>query len=315
MDEKLDIIAIGESLIELSSDTKLCFSECLHKYYGGDALASAIAALRAGSRVGFITRVGDDVFKEFLLESWQAEGLDISQVKLANEPNGIYFITRPSVHEKEVSYYRRKIAPSKLSIEDISEEYIANSKALYSSGTTMALSMSASEAVLKAFTIAKEKGLITAFDPNYSSRFSTPEDARENFNTIIPYVDILFMNDKYDTTNILELESAENIIKNLWDSGVSTVIIKSSKNGGYYTGYSGNVYFTEFYTKDIVDTTCSGDAFNGGYLHAVTHGYTPMEAVKFASVIAGLQAKGIGAIKSIPYREDINAILKEGWNG
>lgn len=315
MDEKLDIVAIGESLIELSSDTKLCFAECLHKYYGGDALATAIAALRAGSKVGFITRVGNDVFKDFLMDSWQSEGLDISQVKLANEPNGLYFITRPSANEKEVSYYRRKIAPSKLSIEDISEEYIANSKVVYSSGTTMALSMSATEAVLKAFKSAKEKNITTAFDPNYSSRFTTPEDAKENFNNILPYVDILFMNDKYDTTNIFEIDSAENIIKKLWDEGVSTVIIKSGQKGGYYTGYGGNVYFTEFYTKDIVDTTCSGDAFNGGYLHAITHGYTPIEASKLAAVVAGLQAKGIGAIKSIPYKDEILSILKEGQNG
>ena len=34
MEEKLDIIAIGESLIELSSDKKLCFAETLTKYYG-----------------------------------------------------------------------------------------------------------------------------------------------------------------------------------------------------------------------------------------------------------------------------------------
>ena len=108
MDEKLDIITIGESLIELSSDTSLSSAECLHKYYGGDALATAIAALREGSRVGFITRVGNDVFKDYLLDSWQAEGLDISQVKIATDPNGIYFIASPEPCQKEVSYYRKK---------------------------------------------------------------------------------------------------------------------------------------------------------------------------------------------------------------
>ena len=132
MEEKLDIITIGESLIELSSDTKLSAAECLHKYYGGDALATAIAALRTGSKVGFITRVGNDAFKEFLLDSWQAEGLDISQVKIANEPNGLYFVTRTSPHEKEISFYRKKIASSKLSLEDISEDYIKQLKLIYS---------------------------------------------------------------------------------------------------------------------------------------------------------------------------------------
>lgn len=310
MDEKLDIITIGESLIELSSNIKLSAAECLNKYYGGDALATAIAALRAGSRVGFITRVGNDVFKEFLLDSWQTEGLDISQVKIANEPNGLYVITHPCETEKEISYYRRKIAPSKLSIEDISEEYIESSRVVYASGTTLSLSMSAEEAVLKAFKIAKEKNVITAYDPNFSVRLTTPETAREHFNKIAPYTDILFMSDKYDTANILELDSAENIIKRLWDLGISTVIIKSAQKFGYYTGYNGNIQFSEFYTRDVVDATCAGDAFNGGYLHAVTHGCTPTEAVKFAGVVAGLQTQGIGAIKSIPYKDEVNNIMK-----
>lgn len=312
MDEKLDIVTIGECLIELSSNTRLSSADCLYKYYGGDALASAIAALRLGSKAGFITRVGNDAFKEFLMDSWQSEGLDISQVKLSNEPNGLYFITRPVDGDKEISYYRKKIAPSRLSIDDISDDYIESAKILYSTGTTMSLSMSAEEAVLKAFEIAKQKNIITAFDPNFSHLCTTQENAKENFNKIISNVDILFMNDKYDTTFILELDSAENIIKKLWDMGVSTVVIKSVQKGGYYTGYNGNISFTEFYTKDVTDTTCSGDAFNGGFMHAITHGCNHMEAVKLAGVVAGLQAQEIGAIKSIPYKDNVYSILRGG---
>lgn len=312
MEQKLDIITIGESLIELSTDSKMSSADCLHKYYGGDALATAIAALRSGSKVGFITRIGSDSFKEFLLDSWQDEGLDVSQVKLTNEPNGLYFIARPTLQEKEVVYYRRRIAPSKLSLEDISEDYIKNSKVVYASGVTQSLSMSADEAVTAAFKIAKENGVITAYDPNYYAQITTQEDAKEDFNHVIGYTDILFMSAKHDTINILELDSVENIIKKLWDMGVSTIVIKASEKGGYYTGYNGNIVFTEFYTNDVVDTTCSGDAFNGGFLHAITHGLTPFEASKYASIVAGLQAKGIGAIKSIPYKDEVNAIFRGG---
>ena len=108
MDEKLDIVAIGESLIELSTNAKMSAAGCLYKSYGGDALSTAIAALRMGSKVGFITRIGDDPFKDFLLDSWETEGLDVSQVKLTNEANGLYIIARPSLDEKEVVHYRKK---------------------------------------------------------------------------------------------------------------------------------------------------------------------------------------------------------------
>ena len=312
MDKILDIITIGESLIELSSDLHLGEAETLKKYYGGDALCTAVAASRMGSKVGFITRVGDDVFKNYLMSSWRNEGLDTSQIKFASEHNGVYFIARPQGCSKEFAYYRKRIAPSKLSLEDINPEYIAKSKAVYASGVTQSLSLSAKEAVAEAFKIAKNNDVITAYDPNYSSSITTAETAKDDFNKIISNIDILFMSSKYDTINILEIDSIENIIKKIWDMGVGTVVIKSSQHGGYYTGYNGNIVFTEFFTHDIVDTTCSGDAFNGGFLHALTHGLTPFEATNFASIVAGLQAKGIGAIKSIPYRNEVYELFEKG---
>ncbi len=310
--QSLDIITIGESLIELSSDTKLSNTKCLYKYYGGDSLVSAVAASRLGAKVGFITRVGNDPFKDYLMDSWMSEGLDISQVKISNEPNGFYFITRPSVQEKEIIYYRKKVAQSKLSIEDINEDYISSSKLVYTTGTTQSISLSSGEAVLKAYELAKKHRLLTAYDPNYSSFIHTPEIAKENFHKVINEVDILFMSTKHDTGSILELDSIENIIRKIWDMGVSIIVLKSSEKGGYYTGYNGNIEFCEFYTKEVLDTTCSGDAFNGAFLYGITHGYTPIEATNLASVVAGMQAKGIGAVKSVPYASEVFSIIKRG---
>ena len=312
MNKNLDIITIGESLIELSTNEHLSSALTLEKYYGGDTLTAAVAASRMGSNVGFITRVGDDVFKDYLLESWKGEGLDISQVKISQEHNGLYFIARPAGCPKEFSCYRKRIAPSKLSIDDISEEYIANSKVVYASGVTQSLSLSANEMVVETYKLAKKHDVMTAYDPNYSSQITTPENAKEDFNRVVADVDILFMNSKYDTTNILEIDSIENIVKHISDMGVSIIVIKSSADSGYFTAYNGNIVFNEFYTKEVVDTTCSGDAFNGGFLHAITHGLTPFEATLFASVVAGLQAKGIGAVKSVPSKEDVYEIFEKG---
>jgi 2-dehydro-3-deoxygluconokinase len=174
LEESLDIITIGESLIELSSDEKLSDTECLHKYYGGDTLVSAIAAARLGAKVGFITRVGNDYFKDYLMDSWTSEGLDISQVKISNEPNGFYFITRPSVEEKELQYYRKKVAQSKISVEDISADYLSRAKVIYTSGITQSISLYSKEAVAKTFEFAKQNGIMTAYDPNYSKTIHTP---------------------------------------------------------------------------------------------------------------------------------------------
>lgn len=307
MDEKLDIITIGEGLIELSSNVSLSKADKLDKYYGGDTLSAAVAARRMGSKVGYITRVGCDYFKEFLMDSWQAEGLDISQVKLTDDNNGLYLLARPLNGPKEFSYYRKKTAATKLSLEDISEKYIESAKIFYTSGIAQSLSLSANEAIIKAYTIAKEKGLTTAYDPNYSHIITTPDEAKEHFEDVINFVDILFLSDKNDVSKLLDAGSIEKVIKYFWDLGVNTIVVKSSHDGGYYTGYAGDVVFCPFFNTEIVDTTCAGDAFNGGFLHAVSSGFPMFEAAKFASVVSGLQSKNIGAIKSIPSKEEVYA--------
>ena len=92
----------------------------------------------------------------------------------------------------------------------------------------------------------------------------------------------------------------------MWDRGVKIVVIKSHIDNGYYTGYNGDISFTEFYnTQKAIDTTASGDVFNGGFLYALINGYVPSEATKFASVVSGLQTQNYGAIQSIPYKETV----------
>lgn len=307
MSENLDIITLGEGLIELSSEVSLSQANSLDKYYGGDTLTTAVAARRLGSKVGYITRVGCDHFKEFLLDSWQSEGLDISQVRLSEDFNGLYLLARPKNAPKEFSYYRKRTAASKLSVDDISEEYIEKAQFFYTSGIAQSLSLSARESVKKAYTIAKEKGLTTAYDPNYSSLIATPEDAKEAFDEIINNIDILFLNDRNDIAKLFDIDSTDQIIKFFWDLGVNIVVIKSTQNNGYYTGYAGEIVFTKFISTEVVDTTCSGDAFNGGFLHAVSSGYSPFEATKMASIVASLQSKKIGAIKSVPYKDEVYA--------
>ena len=311
MTEKVyDLITIGESLIEFSTNQKLKDSEYLHKYYGGDSLVTAVAARRLNSKVGFITCVGNDPFKDYLLTSWEQEGLNTDYVRTVEYPNGIYIVSRTSEHEKEFIHYRKKIAPSQLSMEDINDEYIKSSQIIYASGITQSLSRSSNEAVRHAFKLARENGIITSYDPNYSSMISSSEDAKEYFYEIAPLTDILFLSEKYDTKSIFAIDSLENIMKHLNDMGISTVVIKSSSNNGYYVSNNNTISFIKFYTQNIVDTTSSGDAFNGAFLHAVAKGYNATESAKIASIAAGLQAQGIGAIKSIPHYDEVYNIYK-----
>ena len=311
MNKNLDIITIGESLIELSTPQSLIETTTLDKYYGGDTLASAITALRLGSKVGYISRIGMDCFKNYLLESWQEAGLDISHVKPVQGINGLYMLAMGQKCEnRELYLYRRKSAATNLSIDDISDDYIQSASILYSTGITQSLSISAREAVKKAFTIAKENNVITAYDPNYKSQVWSEDEAKEAFEELSEYLDILFLNVNQDSKVIIDSSSVDNIMKHIWDRGISTVIVKSSIEKGYYVGNNGKIEFIKFYNENSVDTTGAGDTFNGAVLHGIASGMSPFRAAYLGSITAGLQVQGIGAIKSIPNKEEVYKIFK-----
>ena len=105
-------------------------------------------------------------------------------------------------------------------------------------------------------------------------------------------------------------DSIDKFMHYFWDRGVKIVVIKSHIDNGYYTGYNGDVTFTEFYNNQkTIDTTASGDVFNGGFLYALNNGSSPVEATKFAAVVSGLQTQNYGAIQSIPYKEAVMELV------
>lgn len=303
--QKTNIAIIGECLIELTSNGSLAESSTLNKYFGGDTVTTAVAVARLGEKPAYITKVGNDGFSEFIISSLQKENIDTSMIKTNDEQNGMYIIAN-NQGKKELLYYKRKTAATKLSIEDLPEEYIKQLKLVYSTGIVQSLSAGSRELVRESFRVARENEVTTAYDPNYTSCFMNSNDTREFLEEIVEYTDIIFLSLKNDAVSLYEVDSTEQIMKYFWDKGVKIVVIKSHIDNGYYTGYNGNISFTEFYnTAKAVDVTASGDVFNGGFIYAITNGYQPAEAAKFASVVSGLQTQNYGAIPSIPYLKNV----------
>ena len=305
--QEADIAIIGECLIELSSNGTLAESSTLNKFFGGDTVTTAVAVARLGGRPAYITKIGNDGFSEFILSSLQKENVDTSLIKTNDEQNGMYIVSKAQ-DKKEILYYKRKTAATKLSIEDFSVDAVKKFKLIYSTGVVQSLSASSRELIRESFKTAKENDVLTAYDPNYTSCFMNSNDTREFMEEIVEYTDIIFLSLKGDAVRLYDMDSVDTIMKYFWDKGVNIVVIKSHIHNGYYTGYKGDISFTPFYNSTkAIDTTASGDVFNGGFIYAITNGYTPSNATKFASVVSGLQTQNYGAIQSIPY---INTVME-----
>lgn len=305
MEPKIDIAVIGECLIELSANGSLADTSTLNKYFGGDTVTTAVAIARLGGNVTYLTKVGNDGFSEFILSALQKENVDTSLITTNDEQNGMYIVSH-TLDKKEVLYYKRKTAATKLSIDDINEDVIKKLKLVYSTGVVQSLSASSRELIRETFRVAKENEVLTAYDPNYTSCFMNSTDTKEYFEEIVDFTDIIFLSLKNDAVKLYDFTSIDKVMNYFWDKGVKIVVIKSHIDNGYYTGYKGDISFTEFYnTQRAIDVTASGDVFNGGFLYALTSGYAPADASRFASIVSGLQTQNYGAIQAIPYKEAV----------
>jgi 2-dehydro-3-deoxygluconokinase len=303
-----DIISLGESMVELFSEEPIARAGSFRKAVGGDTLNTLVAAARLGASTGFVTRVGDDPFAPYLLESWHAEGIDVSHARLVEGFNAVYFISLLPGGEREFTYYRSGSAASTMTPTDIDPAYIGGARVLHVSGISQGISLSCRETVLAAVRLARERGVLVSYDPNLRRKlWPSVDDARAAMQEVLTFADIVLPSAPEEMTDLLDVRSVEEGIERLWQAGVGTVAVKLGGEGCLLGCDGCLVAIPPFVPEAVVDTTGAGDAFDGAFLHGVVSGLSPEEAARLAVVCAGLSLRSRGAIGGLPYREEAYA--------
>jgi 2-dehydro-3-deoxygluconokinase len=296
-------------MVEFFADEPITTAKTLTKAYGGDTLNLLVAASKLGGKTGYITRVGQDVFGPFLLDSWQKEGIDTSQVREVQGFNGIYFVSVFGDGQRDFTYYRSGSAASQLTPEDVNPDYLAGAKIVHISGITQALSTSSRQAALRAVQLAHKAGIMVSYDPNLRLRLWSVEEARKGLEEVLPYVSIALPSAPNETQQLLGIAGTEEVIRYFWSRGVKIVVVKAASDG-CVLGVDGKITsFPAMAPLGIVDTTGAGDAFNGAFLYGISQGGSPEDAAQLGVVVSGLKVGGRGAIASLPSLEEVKKHL------
>ena len=138
------------------------------KFVGGSPANIAVGVTRHGLKAGFLGKVSDDQFGDYVIEYFDKNGIDTSHITRCThgEKLGLTFTEMLSSSKSRILMYRNCIADLQLSVEDIDEEYIRSAKAILISGTALAESPSR-EAALKAVMLARKNGTRIIFDIDY----------------------------------------------------------------------------------------------------------------------------------------------------
>jgi len=122
MPHALDVITIGEAMAMFvaTKTGELSAVDQFMKRVAGAELNVATGLARLGLKVGWVSRVGNDSFGQFVLDTLKKEGIETAGVTLDGRyPTGFQLKSKVTDGtDPIVEYFRKGSAASHLSVED-----------------------------------------------------------------------------------------------------------------------------------------------------------------------------------------------------
>lgn len=241
----MDIVLIGRAAIDFNPNEihrTLDKVRTFTMYVGGSPANIAVGVNKLGKKVGFIGAVSDDQFGDFIINFFNDRGIDTTQIVRAKngEKLGLTFTEIKSPTESSILMYRNMAADFVITPEDVSEEYIAQSKILLVSGTALAASPSR-EACLMAINYAKKHGTKVIFDIDYREyNWRSKADIAVYYSLVGRMSDVIIgSREEFNLTEYLPEENDVadyEIAEKYLNYGNQIVIIKHGKKGSVAYG-------------------------------------------------------------------------------
>jgi 2-dehydro-3-deoxygluconokinase len=292
------IVSIGEPMVEFNQTGEQTFFQG----FGGDSSNMIIAAARSGARTAYVTRVGDDEFGRMLLALWKREGVDTSAVIVDREaPTGAYFVTH-GLRGHDFSYLRSGSAASRIRPDDLPD--LSKASVVHASGISMAISQSACDTVLAAFSRARS----ISFDSNLRLKLWPLARARAMIGAAATMSDYFFPS----IEDARQLSGAQSIDENLaWAHGLGakTVFLKLGPDGVVVSDRKRSERIPGIKVKAL-DATGAGDCFCGAALARLEAGDSIWEAARYANAAAALATTGFGAVDPLPRPDAVRELMK-----
>lgn len=319
MDKNIDVIALGEALIDFTESGSSSAGARLFEQNPGGAPANvACAVARLGGRAAFLGKVGDDMHGHFLRQTLSGVGVDVSGLVMdSNVFTTLAFVALGERGERSFSFARKPGADTCLTPGEIDPELLKRGKLLHV-GSLSLTDEPARSATFRAVSLARELGVTVAYDPNYrASLWPDEATAREGMRSLVPFCDVMKLSD--EETGLLTGEKApEAAAEKLLGQGVACVVVTLGSDGALVATREGSRKVEPFPAK-AVDTTGAGDAFWGAFLTQLTRGgKAPGELsldeaaryARFANAAASICVGRRGGIPAMPTLSEVETLIK-----
>ena len=271
---------------------------------GGKGSNQAVAAHRAGANVTLVTKVGKDVFGRVAMDFYKAEGMNTDYIlEDENRETGVALIM-----VDEVSAQNEIVVVSG-ACGNITDADVEKCRPLIENASILLLQHEINfDAQYKVIDIAHKAGVKIVLNPAPATE--VPEEILAKIDTVTPNeteAQVL------TGVEVKTLEDAQKAARVFLDKGVKNVVITMGSLGAFATDGEKSELVPRL-SVNAIDTTGAGDAFNGGFVMALSEGRNLFEALRYGNATGALSVTKLGTAPAMPMRSEIDAMVKENYN-
>lgn len=307
-----DVVTIGDAMITMNPVQKgpMRFSHTFERKVGGAELNVMLGAARLGLSTGWISRVGNDEFGQYILNFMRGEGVDTTNVVMEDKYNTPVNFKEIRENGSGSTYYYRFPSPTEtIDEESISQSMITEAKILYVSGVFPSLREKNVELVLQAMKLAKENNVTVVMDPNIRLKLWTAEEAKRSLIKLMSAADVI-LSGKEEADLLFGKQSAEKHIQSFQSLGIQKGALKLGEEGAVgFDDIHSFLHLPAVKADSVADTVGAGDGFNAGYMYGMVQNYSLRETLRFANQIGSMVVAVSGDNEGLPYLSEVEQVI------
>lgn len=268
---------------------------------GGKGFNQGIAARKAGADVTMVTKLGKDTFADIAVNKLKEENMSTEYIFETEEiPTGTALIM---VDEKTS---QNEIFVTLSACATFNDEDIEKIKPLIKKSKYLLTQLETNtDAIEKIVDIAKENDVKVILNPAPVQPIN---------DEMYKKIDIITPNEvEASILSGVEIKTPEDALKAadfFFGKGVHNVVVTLGKMGVLAVTKEQHKLFQNYDVK-VLDTTGAGDAFNGGFITALSEGKDLFDACFFGNVVANLSVTKLGTSVAMPTRQEIDKFINE----
>ncbi|MBQ6122573.1 MAG: carbohydrate kinase [Clostridia bacterium] len=319
--KRYDVVALGELLIDFTENGTSAQGNPVFEANPGGAPCNVLAMLRKlDRRCAFVGKVGNDMFGQQLKAVAEEAGIDMSGLRMDDTVHTtLAFVKTYEDGDRDFSFYRNPGADMMLTEDELPMDMIRDTR-IFHFGTLSMTHEGVRQATRVAVLAAKQAGAIISFDPNLRPPlWDSLNEARGQMLWGLSQADVVKIadNEIEFLTDTSDYDKGASLLRERFP-GIRLLNVTAGANGSYAFCGDRKTFVPSFLLGGTIETTGAGDTFCASVLDFVlAHGTDGLSKddlkamLRFANAAAYLVTTRRGAIRSMPQRQQVEAILKE----